>query len=170
MHLISGSRYLSTKAGCKCLGLGEGTGLLGIAAAKIMSWKMTLTDLPSITDNLKRNVVYNCGESVDVKALDWMDPPDDIPLGSFQVIIASDLFYDPHHPMMVVAMLERYLARDPDARVVLEFPLRTSHTAEVVDFTSRMEGEFVLEAEGQEIGRDDWDTDIECKWVIYRRK
>ena len=138
--------------------------MLGIAAAKTMSWKMTLTDLPSITDNLRRNVVYNCGESVDVKALDWMDPPDDIPPGSFQVIIA------PHHPKMVVAMLERYLARDPDARVVLEFPLRTSHTAEVEDFTSRMEGEFVLEAEGQEIGRDDWDTDIECKWVIYKRK
>jgi predicted nicotinamide N-methyase len=154
------------------LGLGEGTGLLGIAAAKVMSWRLTLTDLPSIIDNLQRNVHYNCGESVAVKDLDWMDPPEDIHIqqGSFEVIIASDLFYDPHHPKMVVTMLERYLKRDPEARVVLEFPLRTSHEAEVLDFTKRMEKSFVLEASGEEIGRDDWDTGIECRWMIYRWK
>lgn len=170
LHLVSDSRYLSPKSACKCLGLGEGTGLLGIAAAKAMSWRLTLTDLPIITMNLQRNVLYNCGESVDVKALDWLDPPDDIPQNSFEVIIASDLFYDPHHPRMVVAMLERYLKKDPEARVVLEFPLRPSHTAEVSDFGKRMDISFVLEASGEETGRDDWDTDIECRWVIYRWK
>jgi predicted nicotinamide N-methyase len=113
-------------------------------------------------------VLYNCGESVDVKALDWLDPPDDIPQNSFEVIIASDLFYDPHHPKMVVEMLERYLKKELEARVVLEFPLRPSHMAEVMDFEKRMNISFVLEASGQETGRDDWDTDIECRWVIYR--
>ncbi len=168
LHLISDSRYLSPKSACKCLSLGEGTGLLGIGAAKAMSWRLTLTDLPSITENLQRNVLYNCGESVDVKALDWLDPPDDIPQNSFEVIIASDLFYDPHHPKMVVEMLERYLKKELEARVVLEFPLRPSHMAEVMDFEKRMNISFVLEASGQETGRDDWDTDIECRWVIYR--
>ena len=170
LHLISDSGYLSPKSACKCLGLGEGTGLLGIGAAKSMCWRLTLTDLPSITENLQRNVLYNCGESVDVKALDWLDPPDDIPQNSFEVIIASDLFYDPHHPKMVVQMLERYLKKESEARVVLEFPLRQSHVAEVMDFGKRMNISFALEASGQETGRDDWDTDIECRWVIYRWK
>lgn len=170
LYRYSTSVYLNPKSTCKCLGLGEGTGLLGIAAAKVTSWRLMLTDLLSITDNLQRNVLYNCGESVDVKALDWMNPPEDIRPNSFQVIIASDLFYDPRHPELVVAMMERYLKRNTEARVVLEFPLRSSHKAEVSDFTRRMENSFVMEASGEETGRDDWDTDIECRWVIYRWK
>jgi predicted nicotinamide N-methyase len=152
------------------LGLGEGTGLLGIGAAKVMSWNLTLTDLPSIIENLQRNVQNNCGDKVDVKALDWMDPPDDITPNSFEVIIASDLLYDPHHPRLVVAMIERYLKRIPEAGVVLEFPLRKSHQAETLDFTTRMEKSFIIEALGEETGRDDWATDVECGWVIYRWK
>ena len=153
------------------LGLGEGTGLVGIAAAKTMGWDMTLTDLPEITVNLRRNVEYNCGgEGVEVKDLDWMDPPDEdeMPGASFDVIIASDLFYDVHHPALVVAMMERYLKRDSDARVIIEYPLRPSHISEVQDFEMRMSRSFVLENAGEEIGRDDWDTDVHCKWAIYK--
>jgi predicted nicotinamide N-methyase len=160
----------SSKA--KCLGLGEGTGLLGIAAVKVMSWVVTLTDLPSIIPNLERNVEFNCSERTDVLALDWMNPPpnEEIPFDSFDVVIGSDLFYDPHHPGLVVEMIERYLKKDTEARMVIGFPLRASHTAEVADFDQRMAEHFTIEHSGEDTGMDDWDTEIHCKWIIYRWK
>src|SRR5580704_725777 len=51
---LSGSKYFRAGEKTRCLGLGEGTGLVGIAVAKIMSWDIMLTDLPRITDNLRR--------------------------------------------------------------------------------------------------------------------
>lgn len=170
LYTVSTSPYLSQHSPAKCLGLGEGTGLLGIAAAKVMSWSLTLTDLPEIIGNLKRNVEYNCGERVKVRELDWMCPPseEDIATESFEVIIASDLFYDVHHPKLVVEMMKRYLKRDPDARIVIEYPLRTSHKGEVADFEERMGEMFSVESTGEEFGRDDWDTEICCRWIIYK--
>jgi predicted nicotinamide N-methyase len=137
-----------------------------------MGWDVLLTDLPLITDNLRRNVEFNCGEGGSVKDLDWINPPgeEEISVESFEVIIASDLFYDEHHPAMVVAMFERYLKRDDEARVVMEYPLRSSHAAEVKDFEERASRNFIVENSGEEIGRDDWDAEVPCKWVIYRRK
>jgi D-xylulose reductase len=170
LHIVSTSPYLSAHSGVKCLGLGEGTGLLGIAAAKVMSWTLTLTDLPDIIGNLRRNVEYNCGDRVKVRELDWMNPPDEgeLATGSFEVVIASDLFYDTHHPKLVVEMMERYLKRDPNARVIIEYPLRTSHAAEVTDFEERIGEHFLVESTGEEFGRDDWDTEIHCRWAIYK--
>jgi predicted nicotinamide N-methyase len=171
LYKLSKSPCLASSARVDCLGLGEGTGLLGIAAAKVTNWSVTLTDLPGITDNLRRNVQYNCGDGAVVRSLDWASPPSDeeIPSESFDVIIASDLFYDTHHPEMVVAMLERYLKRDDNARVVIEYPLRSSHAAEVKDFESRVTRSLVVENTGEEVGRDDWDAEVPCRWNIYKR-
>lgn len=172
LHALSTSSVLIPSSNGKCLGLGEGTGLLGIAAVKIMSWTVMLTDLPCITGNLKRNVKFNCQELVEVKDLDWTNPPgeEEIASRSFDVIIGSDLFYDLHHPGMVVAMLERYLKRDSDSRVVIGYPLRESHSAEIADFEQRMGHSFEIESSGEETGMDDWDTEIHCRWNIYKWK
>ena len=172
LHNQSTSSYLLPMSTAKCLGLGEGTGLLGIAAVKVTRWTVTLTDLPCITGNLRGNVKLNCNERAVVKDLDWMDPPDeeDIASGSFDVIIGSDLFYDPHQPKMVVMMLERYLMKDCHARVVMGYPLRMSHSTEVADFERRASKAFEIECSGEEIGMDDWDTEIRCKWLVYKWK
>ena len=53
LHNLSTSSYLLPTSTGKCLGLGEGTGLLGIAAVKVTNWTVTLTDLPCITGNLE---------------------------------------------------------------------------------------------------------------------
>ena len=172
LHTLSTSSKLNPSSNCKCLGLGEGTGLLGIAAVKVMSWLVTLTDLPSIIPNLKKNVEFNCSERPEVMTLDWMSPPPNevIATESFDVVIGSDLFYDPHHPGLVVEMIKRYLKKDPEARMVIGFPLRKSHTVEIVDFERRMAETFTIEHSGEETGMDDWDTEIHCKWIIYRWK
>jgi predicted nicotinamide N-methyase len=173
LHVISKSRCFGDAEQVKCLGLGEGTGLLGITAVKVMkNWNVTLTDLPGITDNLRRNMESNCAERAEVKELDWRDPPgdEDIQSGSFEVIIGSDLFYDSEHPMLVVRVLERYLKKDQDARIVVAYPLRESHLKEIKDFESGMKEHFRIEKTGVEIGMDDWDTELRCKWVIYQWK
>ena len=168
---ISQSKYLHCASKVKCLGLGEGTGLLGISAAMMMNWEMMLTDLPCVTDNLRRNVEYNCcGRGILVKDLDWMNPPDDedIPPLSFGIILGSDLFYDAEHPGLVVSMFERYLKQDTESRIIIEYPLRKSHISEITDFEIRMQKSFEIEHSGEETGQDDWDTQIHCKWTIYR--
>src|SRR5579871_2419539 len=71
LHRHSTSKYFRGGAEVRCLGLGEGTGLVGIAAAKVLGYQMVLTDLPEITGNLRRNVEQNCGEGVEVRELDW---------------------------------------------------------------------------------------------------
>lgn len=172
LNILSTSPYLSTSAEVKCLGLGEGTGLLGMAAVKLMKWTVTLTDLPCITPNLSKNVEYNCHERAEVKDLDWMDPPGDeeIAQGSFEVIIGSDLVYDTHQPKLVVAVLERYLKRDNDSRIVIGYPLRELHTEVVRDFEERMRRSFSIEVSGEDLGMDDWDAEICIRWTIYKWK
>ena len=63
------------------LELGSGTGLVGLAAAAVWQCCVTLTDLPEIVPNLKRNVNDNL-DMIDERggwgvtmALDWEDPP-----------------------------------------------------------------------------------------------
>ena len=170
LHTISKSSYLDSSFSGKCLGLGEGTGLLGISAVKVMAWNVTLTDLPLITSNLRKNVEYNCRERADVKDLDWMDPPDDIKENSFDIIIGSDLIYDAHHPRLVAQMLERYLKKDNDARVVVVYPLRKSYSTEIADFEDFLAQLFTIEATGEETGTDDWDTEVLFRWTIYMWK
>jgi D-xylulose reductase len=172
LHTISTSRILDPCESGKCLGLGEGTGLLGIAAVKTMKWNVTLTDLPFITSNLRRNVECNCSERAEVRELDWSNPPseDIIAPGASDVVIGSDLFYDSGHPGMVVSMIERYLRRASEARAVIGYPLRTSHEREIKDFEEKMQSAFELEASGEDVGVEDWGAEVICRWNIYKWK
>ena len=172
MYMISTSPFLKASVGGRCLGLGEGTGLLGIATVKLMAWTVTLTDLPGITDNLKKNVERNCSERWEVRELDWRDPPCDevIPFGSFDVVVGSDLFYEVEQPRMVVAMVERYLKPDLESRFIVGYPLRASHLREILDFEERMGKVCDIEASGEEVGIEDWGSEVVCRWSIYKRK
>ena len=50
------------------------------------------------------------------------------------------------------------------------YPLRMSHSAEVADFEQRTAKSFEIECSGEEIGMDDWDTEIRCRWLVYKWK
>jgi len=70
--------------------------------------------------------------------------------------------------------VEGWLDRSPDARFVVELPLREIYMPEVKEFWSLMvEKDFLLVHEGEEIGRHDWGGEVEgqevkCWWGIWR--
>jgi hypothetical protein len=52
-------------------------------------------------------------------------------------------------------------------RVVTEYPLRSSHAAEVKDFEeSRATRSFIVENTSEEVGKDDWDAEVPCSLVL----
>ncbi|KMZ57413.1 putative methyltransferase family protein [Zostera marina] len=92
-----------TSSPLRILEVGSGTGLVGITAAAILGAHVTITDLPSVLDNLQFNVDANRaiigvrGGEVVVKKLswgieeDWMRGAND---GSkFDLILGSDVIY-----------------------------------------------------------------------------
>lgn len=162
----------------RILELGAGTGLLGIAAALLFPTATThLTDLPAILPNLQSNISTNmpprpnnpnptCGP------LDWSHahpPRPDNPL--FNIILAADPLYSPQHPAWLARTITHFLSRDPDARAVVELPLREVYAAELDGFWAEMRSAgLVLVEWGEETGREDWGDggEVRCWWGVWR--
>ncbi len=80
--------------------LGAGVGLPGIVASKLGAENVCLTDLPTELSLLELNVASTCPATKnddelsfkrpDIQPLSWGD---DHPLGSFDVVLCSDLLY-----------------------------------------------------------------------------
>ena len=178
----------------RILELGSGTGLVGMAAAAVLKADVLLTDLPEIEINLSNNVSQNLdmieleGGSATTAVLDWTNPKlaassssvntDDLAsFKPFPVILAADCIYSAEHPALLVNAVTPWLERSPEARLILEVPLREGHgyENEREDLRQRLAvlGLEVLE-QGQEVGYDDWGgvgselQEVPCWWSIWR--
>ncbi|KAM0934736.1 putative lysine methyltransferase, S-adenosyl-L-methionine-dependent methyltransferase [Dioscorea sansibarensis] len=91
------------------LELGASTGLPGLTAALLGATRVILTDLPPLLPSLRRNVLANDLEAcVEVKVLDWRaDLLDTAALGKLDVVLMSDVFYDPHEMESLGRLLRR---------------------------------------------------------------
>lgn len=84
--------------------LGSGTGLVGIAAAALLSANVTVTDLPHVLPNLRINVEanskllqVNLGAKVNVAVLSWGVDEDMKAVGrEYDLILGSDVVYHDH--------------------------------------------------------------------------
>ncbi|KAL6307755.1 putative methyltransferase-domain-containing protein, partial [Sparassis latifolia] len=117
----------------RVLELGAGTGLLSIVAAKVFQQQqqqhphvhpatVLATDFhQSVLANLQTNIDANfpCPPSssllsppcISLQALDWQFPVYEDALASpFDVILAADVVYHPHHPQWIRACVQRLLA------------------------------------------------------------
>ena len=115
----------------RILELGAGTGLLSIAAAKLLpSVEVIATDYhPSVLDNLRQNISTNFPNispcPVDILALDWQNPVYEGALATrFDVILAADVVYHPEHARWIKACVERLLTHDSHGVFWLIIPLR----------------------------------------------
>jgi Lysine methyltransferase len=171
------------------LELGSGTGLVGISAAAVLGASVFLTDLPEIADNLYKNAISNLdlsrtnGGTTTTAVLDWSEPHSispvdlvsDVPT-EFPVIMAADSIYAPEHPSMLARTISKWLSPDPNARVVIELPIRPGFSVEHNDLRLRMSniGLTCLE-QGHETGYDDWGytgkqgdlQEVECWWSVW---
>ena len=104
-------RSIPKSKSLRVLELGSGTGLLSIAAAKVYSRLgcsayVQATDYhPRVLDNLSKNMHANLGPigrldsevKVDVVALDWAYPPSISNEEKYDIVLASDVIYEPQH-------------------------------------------------------------------------
>lgn len=89
------------------LELGCGAGLVSVAAA-MAGFDITATDY---YDEALRftalNVLVNTGVLIDTRIADWRRFPHDI--GRFDLVVASDVLYEPAHAALIAAVLDRTL-------------------------------------------------------------
>ncbi len=119
--------------GGRMLELGCGLGIASLVA-NARGADILATDYhPMAADFLRDNSTRNALFPTPFQRLDWRDAQP--ALGLFDIIIGSDLLYEPDHP----ALLSAFLARHSHAgtRVIIVDPRRTRH----VRFRRRMEEE-----------------------------
>lgn len=179
-------------ANATILELGAGTGLVGIAAATVLRANVLLTDLPEIVSNLDRNIASN-KETIESRKgsaraaiLDWTAPEKivytkDTTEGNkslYPLVVAADPIYTKDHPAWLVQTIDCHLARGPEARVVIQLPIREAYADERADLKERMNN-VGLEIchEQTETGYDDWSdgkgedlSEVECWLGMWKWK
>ena len=171
----------------KILELGAGTGLVGLAAAGLISAAdIHLTDLPFIIPNLQHNIQQNAslvdgstGSTITAGVLDWSETEstavqdDEDEEEKYDIILAADSLYAPEHAGWVVRTMGRYLRKGRSSRAFVELPLRPG-SVYPQDFRRGMEGKgFEVLEEGEERGYDDWEDEegegieVRCWYSVW---
>ncbi|CAM9872634.1 unnamed protein product [Chrysoparadoxa australica] len=139
-------------AGKRCLELGAGPGITGLACAACCSpSSVTLTDsIPVVIANARLNAELNCerglwdeATAVDAMALDWEDfqPAD---LAGYDMILGADVAYDMGANAHLVKVMISALERNPLASVHLASTIRNKATFNLLieDLEKHPEVEF----------------------------
>jgi predicted nicotinamide N-methyase len=129
--------------GRRMLELGCGTGLVA-SAALIAGFDVTATDYYEDALLFARlNGLRNAGAEPSVAMLDWRQLPDT--LGTFDVIVASDVLYEKVYPALVAEVIARALAvngvalvADPGRLAAPEFPGECEQRGLVVSERTRV--------------------------------
>ena len=102
-------------AGQRVLELGCGMGLVAVAAT-LAGGDVTATDYYEDAILFARlNVANATGETIATRMVDWSKMPAD--LGRFDVVLASDVLYEPRYAAMVAGALAATLVRGGEAIV-----------------------------------------------------
>jgi predicted nicotinamide N-methyase len=104
------ARHLAVQEGRgrRLLELGCGVGLVAVAAARA-GFRVTATDYyEDALEFASVNVARNGSSAPVVRMIDWRALPAD--LGTFDIVVASDVLYEVRYPALVAAVLARALA------------------------------------------------------------
>ena len=132
--MMLAERLLEEKgAGRSLIELGCGSGLCACAAA-ISGFDVLATDY--YDDALlftELNTRVNAGRAVRTRHVDWSAIPADA--GTFDVVIAADVMYEPRYPAMVANALDRLLS--PRGHALLADPGRIAFPDFITECTAR---------------------------------
>jgi predicted nicotinamide N-methyase len=103
------------------LELGCGLGLPSLVAAR-SGFAVTATDYeePAL-EGVRYNAAQNGLEGIAARVLDWRNIPSD--LDRFDLVVAADVLYEPHHSAALAAVIARTLA--PAGLALVADPCRT---------------------------------------------
>ena len=119
--------------GRRLLELGCGVGLVSLAAARA-GFDVTATDYYEDALAFARvNVVRNGFAEPRVRMIDWRSLPGD--LGTYEVVVASDVLYEPRYPALIADVLARSLA--PGGEGLIADPGRVAAPAFPVECDAR---------------------------------
>ena len=129
LELGSGVGADESVAGKRVLELGSGVGAVGIGAKLFGAQRVTLTDVAAVVSLLEANIELNNVQDVTAVALDWFEAvPAAVLDDSFDLILASDVVYDPDLHAPLLKTLEVMLERVPVC--LLAHRKRNPHDAE----------------------------------------
>ncbi|CAH2354515.1 protein-lysine N-methyltransferase Efm2p [[Candida] railenensis] len=160
------------------LELGSGTGLVGIVAS-LLGYETILTDLKEIVPNLQANIDLNedgAAPKAQVEELDWTNPAPFVSKApsrknSYKTIILSDPIYSSQHPYWVVDMISVFLSVEPNARVLIQIPLRPKYEQERALLWRLLDKSgFVAQEEEIEDGFDDFGEMKFCFKQLKRKQ
>ena len=88
--------------------------------------------------------------------------------------MAADPLYDDDHPALLANVIKGFLRADENSRALVAVPMR-DHTTKVLaeKLSDLMVGSgFVVEASGEEICRDDWEStdapEVKLRWTFWK--
>lgn len=141
------------------LELGSGTGLVGMVSC-VLGFPTVLTDLPDIVPNLTDNIELNSIENASSDSLDWSNPRSYLEahnLPRYTTIILSDPLYSSKHPAWIVSMINTFLEDSPEARVLLQVPIRRTFEQERANLWHLLDiNGYIAQEEDTEVGYDDF--------------
>jgi predicted nicotinamide N-methyase len=127
------ARWVGSRAlrGARVLELGCGLGLPSVAAA-LAGGRVTATDWsPDAIDFTQRNAVAN-GARLRATVADWADAEHFVRLGPWDLVIGSDLLYEPRNVAQLLVILEsvadRAVIADPGRDASVEFEASAAST------------------------------------------
>ncbi len=132
--MMLAERLLEEKgAGRSLIELGCGSGLCACAAA-LSGFDVLATDY--YDDALRfteLNTRVNAGSAAKTMHVDWSALPADI--GTFDVVLAADVMYEPRYPAMVASAIERLMA--PGGQAIVADPGRIAFPDFIAECSAR---------------------------------
>jgi predicted nicotinamide N-methyase len=112
---------------CSILELGCGTGAVGIYCAGLGASQVLLTDAgtPALLELTQRNIDANQQQLTCIPSLMRYKWGDDLPAGTFDLVVASDVTYARAAHDALAATMARLLQAEPRPRIVIAHEHRT---------------------------------------------
>ncbi len=106
--VVLGDWLLAHPSNERTLELGCGSGLVTTSAVESGRSVLATDYYDDAVLFAKANAILNVGKEPDVRMVDWSSFPDD--LGTFDLVVASDVLYEPRYPPMVANAIGRSLS------------------------------------------------------------